>query len=271
MNGKQIVEALHSGKRIYGTHIVSDSPRWPMDIHKAGLDFVFIDTEHIPIDRGKLSWMCHAYRNQNLAPIVRIPSPDPYEAAMVLDGGACGIIAPYVETVEQVIALRGAVKMRPVKGRMLQNALNGTAPFGDELQGYIDKHNEENILIINIESIPALEALDDLLMVPGLDAVLIGPHDLSCNLGIPEQYSNPIFDNAVKTVISKARARGIGAGIHFWADMEQEIEWAKAGANLIIHSADLLAFIKGMKSDINYIKAQVGDEADKTQAGAINI
>jgi 4-hydroxy-2-oxoheptanedioate aldolase len=66
-----------------------------------GLDFVFIDTEHIPIDRVTLSWMCQAYRLADLAPMVRIPEPDAYQACMALDGGASGIVAPYVETAEQ--------------------------------------------------------------------------------------------------------------------------------------------------------------------------
>lgn len=65
--------------------------------------------------------MCNAYRALGIAPIVRIPSPDPYYASMVMDGGANDIIAPYVETVEQVKALSGAVKLRPIKGMRLQN------------------------------------------------------------------------------------------------------------------------------------------------------
>ena len=121
MTGRQLSRALRSGKRVYGTLIVSHSPRWLDVIEKLGLDFVFIDTEHIAIDRIELSWMCNAYRALGIAPIVRIPSPDPYYASMVMDGGANDIIAPYVETVEQVKALSGAVKLRPIKGMRLQN------------------------------------------------------------------------------------------------------------------------------------------------------
>ena len=114
MTSKRLRAALHSGARIYGTLIVADSPRWPAQVARIGLDFVFIDTEHIALDRGRLSWMCQTYAALGLVPIVRIPSPDPYAATMALDAGAAGIVAPYVETVAQVKALHGAVKLRPI-------------------------------------------------------------------------------------------------------------------------------------------------------------
>ena len=112
-------ERLRSGENVFGTLIVSPSPMWPRALEGSGLDFVFIDTEHIALDRAQVSWMCQTYARMGLAPIVRIPSPDPFEATKMLDGGAAGIIAPYVETAAQAQALRGAVKLRPIKGRRL--------------------------------------------------------------------------------------------------------------------------------------------------------
>lgn len=69
MNSQEICSALKEGKRIYGTLIVSTSLRWLVEVKKMGLDFVFIDTEHIAIDTEKLSWMCWTYRGMNLAPL----------------------------------------------------------------------------------------------------------------------------------------------------------------------------------------------------------
>jgi len=89
------------------------------------------------------------------------------------------------------------------------------------------------LLIVNIESVPAMEALDEILAVPGLDAVLIGPHDLSCNLGLPERYEHPDFLNACETIFRKARAAGLGGGIHFWGGVEQQAHFLKLGANMI--------------------------------------
>lgn len=272
MTGKKIKEALRAGESVFGTMIVSTSPRWLDVISQLGLDFVFIDTEHIAIDRDQLSWMCHAYAGKEIIPIVRIPSPCPYKACMTLDGGAKGIVAPYIETVREVQQLRGAVKFRPIKGKKLADFLEGQREFEPELLEYLEKHNEDNVLIVNIESQTAMDKLDDILKVPGLDAVLIGPHDLSCNLGIPEQYDNPKFKSAVEDIITRARNAGIGAGIHvFYNDaVQNHLEWAKKGANLILHSGDINRFAQGMNKDIEQLRKAIGSEKAKSSL-SVNI
>jgi len=259
MNGSELIQALRSGDRAYGTLVTSASPHLAPRLRDVGLDFVFIDTEHIPIDDHDLSWMCQTYAGMNLVPIVRIPEPDPYRACKVLDGGAGGIVAPYVETVEQVQALRGAVKLRPLKGKKLAGVLDGSAMPGERLTEYLETNNQGKVLIVNIESVPANGNLDAILDVPDLDAVLIGPHDLSVSMEIPEQYDHPDFDKAVRGIISKARGKGVGVGIHFWADLKQEIEWAKAGANLFLHSADVLLFTAALRKDLSEARSALGD------------
>lgn len=262
MDGRQLLQHLRSGRRAYGTLIVSTSPRWPEEVRKLGLDFVFLDGEHMPLDRDRLSWMCRTYRAMELAPIVRLPSPDPYQASMALDGGASGILAPYIETAEQVQALRAAVKFRPLKGRTLQRIIAGEERMEEPLAGYIREYNESNLLWVNIESRPALDALDDILAVPQLDGVVIGPHDLSCSLGVPEQYRHPLFVDAVRTIVRKARAAGVAAGIHYFFGIDQEIEWAKDGMNILIHASDMTAFMESMSRDLQAIKEAVGDRGN---------
>lgn len=259
MNGKELAESLRNGTRVYGTCMISTSPQ-AVGV-PAGLkhDFVFIDTEHTPIDRIMLSWLCQVYRAHNVAPIVRIPSPDPYQACMVLDGGANGIIAPYVETVEQVQQLRGATKLRPLKGQRLSNFLRGTEQLEPELAAYLAERNAHNVLIINVESKPALDALDALLAVPGLDAILIGPHDLSCSLGVPEQYNHPRFNEAVSTIIRKARAANVGVGLHYSEGVDREIGWAKEGANFIVHSSDNSALKGALSAEFQALRDALGE------------
>jgi len=259
MNGAELAAALRSGRRVYSTHVVSTSPIWPKIVKTTGIDFVFIDIEHIPIDRTTLGWMCQTYRSLDLAPMVRIPEPDPYQACMALDAGAEGVLAPYVESPEQVRILSGAVKFRPLKGKRLERALDGE-PLEPELDRYIRERNAGHALLVNIESVPAIEALDDILAVPGLDGVQIGPHDLSTSLGIPEQYTHPRFVEAVDTIVTKARAAGVGAGIHFWDSVEQELRWARLGANLIMHSADTFLFARQLRADIDRFRVELHDK-----------
>jgi len=259
MRGREIRQALHAGRLVYSTAVTAPSPRFPQILRQAGADFVFIDTEHTPLGRETLSWMCQAFAALGIPPVVRIPSPDPFEATKVLDGGAGGVIGPYTETPDQARALAGAARWRPLKGRRLQEALRDPGTLQPELRSYLEARNEDTILILNIESVPAVENLDNILSVPGIDSVLIGPHDLSCSLGIPEQYRHPRLDEAVRTIFKKARAHNVGAGIHFWEGIEQEVTWSRAGANLIMHSSDLSLLGQHWKQDLDQLRSALGD------------
>lgn len=265
MTGYDLKNALHSDKVCYGTMLVSDSPKYVDAVKKTGVDFVFICTEHIAIDRQQLSWMCQAYKASGIVPVVRIPSPDPYAASMVIDGGACGVIAPYVETAEQVRQLVGAVKYKPLKGEKLDNILNGKEELEPKLKAYLEEENKNHLLIVNIESTPAMKNLDEILKVPGLDAVLIGPHDLSTSQGISMEYTNEQYDAAVREIISKARRAGIGAGnhVHYPGDINQQVHWAREeGANLIVHRSDILSFTITMSNEIAYLRDKIANGLD---------
>ncbi len=260
MSIEEFLDRLKKGERLYGTAILSPSPLWPMAVKGTGLDFVFIDTEHIPLDRTTLAQMCVAYKGHGLPPLVRIPSPDPHEARKVLDGGASGILAPYIESPEQVRELVGATKLRPLKGERLTKALHNRDTLESELKDYLRDWNRKSFLMINIESVPAMERLDRILAEPGLDGVIIGPHDLSLSLGLPEQYHHPRFEEAVKHIISKVREKGLSVGIHFSGEAELQIQWAKAGANIIMHSSDIALFQQRLREDVKTIRSVLGDE-----------
>jgi len=255
MNGREIVAALHEGRTVVSSAMISPSPLWPAQVKQLGLDFVFIDTEHIPIDRQTLAWMCQAYKALGLPSVVRLPSCDPFEACKALDAGAGGVIGPYVETVEQVEGLVGAVKLKPLKGRRLAEALRDRAVLEPELAAYMEQRNGDKILIVNIESVAAIENLQAICSVSGLDAVLIGPHDLTCSLGIPEQYGHPRFNEAVETIFRIAREQRVGAGIHHWMSIERELEFARWGANLFMHNADMNLLSRTLKAEIGELRA----------------
>lgn len=268
MNGLQMREALHAGGRVYGTMISSPSAKWPGVMTGLPLDFVFIDTEHIPLGRESVAAMCQTYAALDLAPIVRVPEPNPHLATMALDAGAQGVIFPYVERVEQVRDLVGAVRYRPLKGQRLADLLERGTPPSAECLDYLNARNANSVAIINVESVPALEALPELVAVDGLDSVLVGPHDLSVNLGKPEAYADPAFDAAVRTIITTARQAGVGAGVHFfWQEIEREADWIRAGMNLIVHSTDLRSAVVNLKADIDELRAAGGDAAPERLGG----
>lgn len=258
---KTLLKKIKAGKIVYGTCIASTAPTWPAIALRAGLDFVFLDTEHIPLERMEIARMCQTFRAMGIAPIVRIPSPDPFKACQMMDAGAEGVVAPYLETSQQVQDLIGALKFRPLKGELLEKVLNDPGKIEDSLRQYLEKWNEGNVCIANIESVTALERLEDLLSTKGLDAVFIGPHDLSISLGLPEQYDHPVFEQAVRRIIQVSRRQGLAVGIHFSEHPDRQIRWIREGVNLVIHSSDLAMFSQRLQHDMNIIKSAVGDTA----------
>jgi 4-hydroxy-2-oxoheptanedioate aldolase len=261
------LKKLQEGKRIYGTAFTSTGPSWPLSLQKAGLDFAFIDNEHISMNRADLAKLCQVIKSYGVSPIVRIPSPDHYLASQAIDAGALGVVAPYLESVQQIRELVGAVKYKPLKGELLARVLKGEEKLNEKTQAYVAKANAAHMAIANIESVPAMNKLDELLSVPGLDGVFIGPHDLSVSLGHPEEYDHPEFEAAVKKIIKTARSKGLAVGIHFSFEPERQIKWVKEGANIIVHSFDIALFTQRLIHDMNIIKEGVGDRASDSRGG----
>lgn len=263
MRGQALREALHRGDRVYGTHVCSlTNPVTAKMATSMELDFVFICNEHMPIDRTETSMMCQFYAAHGIAPIVRIPYPHAGEAAMVLDGGAHGVLAPYVETVEQVRDLVGAVHYRPIKGRQLDDLLQGRSEPNDALREFLPRFNRDQLAIIGVESMAAVERLEQLIDVPGVDAVFLGPHDLTVSMGRPEQYDHPAFIEMVEDVIRRCRACNVGVGLHtqyFNLPTATLDRFLDAGMNYLPNGADITTLILEMNRQLREIRTQRGD------------
>lgn len=255
MRGSQLREALVSGERVYGIGLEGfGQPKWPSLLARCGLDFVFMDTEHTPINRETAAWAAQAYAAHGVAPLLRIPEISASQAAMGLDLGAHGIIVPYVETVEDVRALVGAVRYRPLKGAALRQAVERGVFPSAETAAYLPQYNRDAVLIIMIESPTGVASLPDLLAVGGIDAVLVGPHDLSIGLGIPEQYDHPTFEQTARRIIEVCRQHQTGVGLFSAGPLERTLRWAGWGCNLIIHRADTLFVASGIEHELQRIK-----------------
>ena len=259
MTGVQLLEKLNKRERVYGTLITSTSPAWIRRFRSIGLDFVFIDTEHTPMDRSMLALYCNVYKAMGIAPLTRIPTPSPYDASIALDAGSNGILGPYIEEAEQVRQLVGAVKYRPLKGKRLQDLLCGRITLSPQEKDFFAKYNEGNFLFANIESVAAMENLDDILEVEGLDGIIIGPQDLSINLGVPEIYDSREFLEAVDFIIAKAKEHNKSVGNHFSAGIAPELIWAGKGMNIILHTQDQVVFTNNIRDELNQFRALMGD------------
>jgi 2-keto-3-deoxy-L-rhamnonate aldolase RhmA len=272
--GKEFRDALRSGKSVCGTLVTSSSPRMFDTIVALQPDFVFLCTEHIFYNPDTLGWMCRAYSAAGINTIVRILKPDPYLATQALDSGAQTILAPYVEDTEQVLELVGAVKFRPLKGKKLYEILKGKEKPGEKLEAYLKNHNRNHSLLLNIESPAGVKNLEEFFSVktfdgPGVDGIVIGPHDLSVSFELPEEYKSREFIDLSCDIIRKAREHGVAAGGHNGSagSLSLQMEWAKAGANIIMHSSDIFMFADKYKEDINQIRALKGEKEIENRKG----
>lgn len=263
MTGASIREKLHNGERVYGTHIASlMNPLAAAIATGLELDFAFFCTEHMPIDRTEVGMMCQFYKAHGISPIVRVPDPNPTAISMATDAGAEGIVVPYVETLDEVKRMVAAVKHRPVKGQVRDDALAGVAPYPPKLQQFLDRFNEHQYLIIGVESVPALERLETLIDGTGVDGVFLGPHDITTSMGIPEEYDNPAFQDAIVDAIQRCRACNVGVGLHFKLLKLGEASLRRfldAGMNWIINGSDVTIMIDTMNAQLGQIRDWAGD------------
>ena len=202
MNGAQLKNKIFGGSIIYGTMVsASKNIKWVNVLAEAGLDYVIIDTEHSPFSRSEVSDLILMFSCVGIVPIVRIPTPETHYVTMAIDAGAQGILAPYCETVEQVKTVVMAAKLRPLKGEFARRAIDSQIYPSEKTKDYLAKRNRNNICIIGIESVPAIDKLENILAVPGIDAIFVGPNDLSISIGVPEQFDHPDYEHSLKTVL----------------------------------------------------------------------
>lgn len=255
MRGRELKEKFSRCEYVYGTHVLGlNTPLIPEWMADTGMDFAFICNEHIPLDRSEISNMCKLYAAQGISPMVRIPYPDARLATIAVEGGAEGIVIPYVETVEEIQAVSAALRYRPIKGAFLKDILSGNKEPGEKLSQYMRELNQDLYLVIGIESVPAMEHLEELISVEGVSAVFLGPHDISCSLGIPCEYENPIFIDALVDVIRRCRKAGMSVGAHIDYTLPCYQPCLEAGLNFILNASDVTTAIPELKRKFAYVK-----------------
>ena len=259
MNGEELKARTRAGGIVYGTMLsVARNPRWAATIAGLGLDYVIIDSEHAPRDRGEIADLLAGLRGVDVVPIVRIPIPDSHYVTMALDAGAQGILAPYCETPDEVREVVGATKWRPLKGELVRRAVEQGEFPSDASREYLANRNRNSVCIIGIESVPAMEALDDIVAIEGVDAIFVGPNDLSISLGVPDQYDHPDYEAALRTIIATCRARKLPVLIHHQtAELTQK--WLREGARFVLHCTETRAVHNAFRADFTAIRA-VGEE-----------
>jgi 2-keto-3-deoxy-L-rhamnonate aldolase RhmA len=179
---------------------------------RAGFDWVAVDLEHSGIGLTAAARCVQAIRFGGSVPLVRLPGHDPVLAKRFLDSGAEGLVIPDVRSAEQVAQMAAAMHYPPrgTRGVGLWRAQG----WGADFEGYRATWAGRAVLVVQVESVQAVEAIDELLASPDVDAVMVGPYDLSASLGYPGQLDHPDLAAAITRVRSAAARRGTASGLH---------------------------------------------------------
>ena len=175
-------EMLKQGKKTAGSWLHMQSPIASEIIARAGFDWVIIDMEHGPGDVMTLISQLQAVSAGNTVPIVRVPWNDFVIIKRVLDAGAYGLIIPYVNTKEEAEAAVRACKYPPEGIRGLAGSTRA-AWFNRFAKNYLPNANDEILIMTQVETLTAVDNLDDMLAVEGIDGIFIGPMDLATSMG----------------------------------------------------------------------------------------
>jgi 2-dehydro-3-deoxyglucarate aldolase/4-hydroxy-2-oxoheptanedioate aldolase len=241
--------ALRRGEPVFGSIAVTGWLETPRAFRDAGLDFMLIENEHRTLGIETNQMLVAGARAVGLASIVRVTNAEYHLVARSMDLGADGVVVPRVESPETARQAVSWTKFPPVGKRGF--GISGVAKDFEPLSipEAIEYWNNNSIVVIQVETRQGVEAVEEIASVPGVDAVVIGPADLSISLGIAGQTEHPEFEAAVQRVVTACAKAGIASGmfsgsldtIGSW--MARGMRWfaCRSDEEMVIQSAEEIA------------------------------
>lgn len=203
--------ALASKQASVGSWIQIPHPSIAEIMGQAGYDWVAVDMEHGAIDANQLPDLFRALELGGTLPLVRLAQGHTKDCKQALDAGAGGVIVPMIETAEQLVAVRDACRWPPAGTRGV--GFSRANLFGKYFEAY-RQEAQTPLLVAMIEHIRAVENLEAILAVDGLDAILIGPYDLSASMGLTAEFDDPGFRAVMEIIRNNCEHLQVPCGIH---------------------------------------------------------
>lgn len=197
---KVLKEKLNSRERLFAGWVSYAHPSITETFARAGFDFIAIDMEHSTISLEQAQRIIAASQSEGVPCLPRPVSHSNDWLKPLLESGADGLLVQMVNTPEEIEAIIGNLKYPPVGRRSY--GVNRAQFYGFDFDSYIQNWNETSTFIIQVESIQAVDNIDNLLAFDEVDGVMIGPYDISGSLGVPGQTSHPLVIEASRKVIA---------------------------------------------------------------------
>lgn len=229
---------LQQGKISIGTWITLGNTGIAEILANAGFEWLVVDMEHSTISIEQAGELIRTIDLAGTVPLVRLTSNDINQIKRMMDAGAQGIVVPNVnspaEAKDAVAATRYAPKGRRGVG------LARAQQYGSGFNEYLEWQKDGPVVIVQIEHQAALDHLEEILSVSGVDGFIIGPYDLSCSMGIPGEFERPEFITAMQRILEAGLNSGCPAGLHIIEpDPNQLRQVIREGYRFIAYSVDI--------------------------------
>ena len=201
---------LNRGDVLVGTMITLPYAEVAEIMAEVGFDWLFIDTEHSPFNAHGAQTILQA-AGHSCPCVIRVPANDEVWIKKALDIGADGIIAPQVNSAEEAEAVVGMCKYPPQGNRCV--GISRAHKYGLRFNEYMERANDEIAVILQAETTMALKNISEIVKVPGIDAIFIGPYDLSASMGKLGQLTDPEVEQAITTIANSCRKAGVRLGL----------------------------------------------------------
>ena len=246
-------ERIRSGCATIGSWITLGHVGIAEIMANAGFDWLVVDLEHSVIAIDTAGDLIRVIDLCGVAPLVRLTSNHPDQIKRVMDAGAHGVVVPMVNCADDAARAIAAVHYAPagVRGVGLARAQG----YGVRFKEYFAWQKEQAVVIVQIEHKSALDHLDEILTVPGVDGFIIGPYDLSCSMGIPGEFGHADFISAMERIRATGERLGVTAGLHIVEpDCAQLAQSLREGYRFIAYSVDIRLLDVGVRQGLKQFR-----------------
>jgi len=254
----RLKKQLREGKSVIGTMLVElRQPSIMQVLANAGFDFVIIDNEHGAFNIETIADLCRSARKLGLTPVVRVPEWSYAHVTQPMDSGAQAIMAPRITDPQQVVEIVQMIKYPPIGRRGSVVARGHTDLKGGSIVEVMRDANEESMLVVQIETRQALERIDEILRVPGVDVAFVGPTDLSVSMGIAGKMTDPVLVAAIIKVLESCHRNNVTPAIQM-NDLTLAAHWAAKGMKLVSFNSEIGILTQGASGAVATINGSMG-------------
>lgn len=243
---KNFKNKIKSDDCVYGIFMKTGDPMFVEAAGIGGFDYVILDTEHGPVSIENQQNNIRAAEARGTVPIVRLPDGDENTIGKALDIGAYGIQVPQISNTAEAKQVVKNAKFYPYGMRGVCRFVRAADYSNMDRFEYFE-NSKDLLIILQLEGVKAIENLDEILDVDGIDILFIGPYDLSQSLGIPGQVNNPVVVAEMKKIVEKAKAKNKVIGT--FVDTPEDLEmWRKLGLQYLSYSVDIGIFMDACRN-----------------------